>query len=424
MAFIGIDNLTHVKDRLQTNIIMGPAYYSADELKRMAIKVITGVEFKDTATIFNRKGGTARRKVVGQSQNSALGYLTERVLEAHIVWDHYTANEDDFQEKPVMITINGSAQASFPKTEDFVNQIGIAFNDNVFPCIWHGDENSAKAEMALFNGLHANLDKDIANGEVSEAAGNLIPCAALDSPASEGDSSAWEEFVKWYNKWHPALKRRETVVYMSTAYGNYLADAYEQKHRSHLAVNFIPDANGNFKVREYPKITFCPSDDFGEGTRMIATIPGNMEFGVNNEGDQSFVSIMHGDPTPGGDHKTITFQIQGVFGTRILRINAACFVTNGGTIEDKYWSGDYQKDSFTVVANNAEYGDVSVSPAPVNGEYAKGTTLTITATPKAGYKFVKWAGASNATTTTANVVTKGQPESAVAIFEAEGGSSD
>ena len=416
MAFIGIDNLTHVKDRLQSNIIMGPAYYSADELKRMGIKVITGVQFKDTASIFNRKGGTARRKVVGQSQNSTLGYMTERVLEAHIVWDHYTANEDDFQEKPVQITINGSAQPSFPKTEDFINQIGIAFNDNIYPCIWHGDENSEKPEMALFTGLHANLDKDIANGDVSQAAGNLIPCAVLDAPQSEGDSSAWEEFVKWYNKWHPALKRRETIVYMSTAYGNYIADAYEQKHRSHQAVQFIPDANGNFKVREYPKITFCPSDDFGEGTRMIATIPGNMELGVNSEADQSFVSIMHGDPTPGGDHKTITFQIQGVFGTRILRINAANFVTNGGTIEDKYWSGDYQKDSFTVVANDSAMGTVAVSPAPVNGEYAKGTTLTLTATPKEGFKFVKWQGASNATTATANVVTKGQPESAVAIF--------
>lgn len=114
MAFIGIDNLTHVKDKLQSNIIMGPAYYSEDELNRMAIKVITGIEFKDTATIFNRKGGTARRKVVGQPQNSNLGYLSERVLEAHIVWDHYTANEDDFQEKPQQLTINGSAAFHFP----------------------------------------------------------------------------------------------------------------------------------------------------------------------------------------------------------------------------------------------------------------------------------------------------------------------
>lgn len=421
MAFIGIDNLTHVKDKLQSNIIMGPAYYSADELKRMAIKVITGIEFKETATIFNRKGGTARRKVVGQPQNSTLGYTSERVLEAHIVWDFYKANEDNFQEKPVQLTINGSAAFHFPKAEEFVNQIGIAFNDNIFPCLWHGDEESDKPEMQLFNGWHADLSKDIAEGKVSVAAGNLVAMDVLDTPSKEGDAAAWDSFVKWYNQWHPALKRREVIVYMSTAYGNYIADAYEQKHRSHQAVNFLPDANGNFKVREYPKVTFCPSDDFGAGTRVIATVPGNLELGVNSEKDQSFVSIRHGSDN---DHKDISFQIQGIFGTRILRIEAPFFCTNGGTIEDKYWSGDYTKDSFTALPNDSTLGSVSVSPAPVDGEYAKGTTLTLVATPKANAHFVKWMGATNATTATANVITKGQPESAVAIFEADDDSSD
>ena len=416
MAFIGIDNLTHVKDKLQANIIMGPAYYSADELKRMGVKIITGVEFRETATIFNRKGGTARRKVVGQPQSSNLGYLSERVLEAHIVWDFYKANEDDFQEKPVQMEINGSAAFHFPKAEDFINQIGIAFNDNIFPCLWHGDEASAKPEMALFNGWHALLSKDIADGVVSAAAGNLITMNALAPVSKEGDTAAWDTFVDWYNKWHPALKRREVMVYMSVAYGNYIADAYEQKHRSHEAVQYLPDANGNFKVREYPKITFCPSDDFGTGSRIIATIPGNLELGVNSEGDQSFVSVRHGSDT---DHKDISFQIQGIFGCRILRIEAPFFVTNGGVIQDKYWSGDYTKDSFTVAANDATMGSVAVSPAPVNGEYAKGTTLTLTATANTGYHFVKWAGATNATTATASVVTKGQPEGAIAIFEAD-----
>ena len=416
MAFIGIDNLTHVKDKLQANIIMGPAYYSADELKRMGVKVITGVEFKETATIFNRKGGTARRKVVGQPQSSNLGYLSERVLEAHIVWDFYKANEDDFQEKPVQLEINGSAAFHFPKAEDFINQIGIAFNDNIFPCLWHGDEGSSKPEMQLFNGWHALLSKDIADGVVSAAAGNLITMSALAPVSKEGDTASWDAFVAWYNQWHPALKRREVMVYMSVAYGNYIADAYEQKHRSHEAVQYLPDANGNFKVREYPKLTFCPSDDYGTGTRVIATIPGNLELGVNSEGDQSFVSVRHGSDN---DHKDISFQIQGIFGCRILRIEAPFFVTNGGVIQDKYWSGDYTKDSFTVAANDATMGSVAVSPAPVNGEYAKGTTLTLTATANTGYHFVKWAGATNATTATASVVTKGQPEGAIAIFEAD-----
>lgn len=418
MAFIGIDNLTHVKDRLQGNIILGPAYYDEAELSRLAIKVITGVQFKDTATIFNRKGGTARKKVVGTPLDSNLGYLTERTLRANIVWNHYSGNEDDFQEKPVQMDINGSAAFHFPKTEEWLNQIGVQFSDDVFANLWHGDESSENESMTLYNGFHTNLNADIAAGVVAAGKGNLVTCAAIDAPATEGDSSAWDTFLGWYNQWHPALKRKETIVYLSTAYGQYIADAYEQKHRSLQAVQYLPDGNGNFKVREYPKITFAPSDDFGTGTRMIATVPGNMEFGVNSESDKSFVSIMHGDPTPGGDHKTITFQVQGIFGTRILRVEAPFFVTNGGTIEDKYWSGDYLKDTFTVLANDGTMGEVSVSPAPVNGEYAKGTTLTLTATPKNGYHFVKWTGASEATTATASVVTKGQPEAATAIFAA------
>ncbi len=415
MAFIGIENLTHVKDQLQSNIIMGPAYYSEDELKRMAIKVITGVQFKNTATVFDRKGGTARRKVVGDRKSSNLGYMSERTLEAEIVWDHYDGCEDDFQEKPVPLNIEGSAQFHFPETEEWINQIGAQFSDNVFACLWHGDVDAEAPEMALYNGFHTNIDKDIASGAISAAKGNLIACDALDEPSGEGDASAWNTFKAWYDQWHPALKRAEVMVYMSVAYGNYIADGYEQKHRSIKGVEYV---DGNFKVKELPKVTFCPSDDFGTGTRMIATVKGNLEFGVNSEDSRSSVSIMHGDPTPGGDHKAISFQIQGIFGTRVLRVNAAKFCTNGGTVNSVYFSGDYQKDSFTAVANIAAAGTVTVSPAPVNGEYAKGTTLTLAAVAAEGYQFVRWQGAVNSTSATVNAVTKGEPEGVIAIFEA------
>jgi hypothetical protein len=53
----------------------------------------------------------------------------------------------------------------------------------------------------------------------------------------------------------------------------------------------------------------------------------------------------------------------------------------------------------------------------VNGEYAKGTTLTLTATAKTGFKFVKWTGAVESTEAEVQVVTSGQPQAAVAIFE-------
>lgn len=412
--FIGIDALKVVAERLQPNIIMGPAYYNAEELKKFGIKVITGVQFKDTAMVLNRKGATSRRKVVGQTLNSNLGYLAERTMVARIVWNKFTHNEDEFQEVPVQI--QGSAAFHYPLTEEIINQVGIEFNDDVYPNIFGGDESLAatKPELAFFDGYNALLAKDIAAGEVAEGKGNLIPMNALAAPTKEGDSAAWDEFVKWYDKWHPGLKRQNVVVIMPLAYGHYIMDAYEQKHRSRAQV--ILQDDGTFKVREYPKLTFVPSDDFGQGTRIIATTVGNLEFGVNSEGDSSFVGVKQGTDN---DQKDIVFQVQGIFGCRILRVNAANFVTNGGTITATYFSGDYQKDSFTVASNDATMGTVAISPAATDGEYAAGTTLTLTATPETGYKFVKWTGATNATTATASVVKKSGPEAAIAIFEAQ-----
>jgi hypothetical protein len=145
---------------------------------------------------------------------------------------------------------------------------------------------------------------------------------------------------------------------------------------------------------------------------MVATTPGNFEFGVNSEGDESFVGIQHGSDE---DIKDIIFQIQGIYGTRVLNILPSHFVTNGGVIEDCIWQGDYKKDSYTAVPNDPEKGTVTISPAAVDGEYAKGTTLTLTAAAKTGATFKNW---SNGATTAQITVVKGEgPEGIVAIFE-------
>jgi hypothetical protein len=408
--FIGIDNVKHVADQLQPNIVMGPAYFSKDELKRLGFKIITGVQFKNTAMVLNRKGGTSRRKVVGTPIESKIGYLTERVMTARIVWNRYRHNEDEFQEKP--IAIEGGAKFHYPLTEEMINAIGMTFSEDVYANLFFGDENSNVAELSLYDGIHTNINKDIENGDISQARGNLIPCDVIDDPQTEGDDAAWKAWVAWYDQWSPALKRVQVLCYMSIANGHAIANAYGQHHRNLKEVNYLPDANGNFKVPEYPKVTFVPSDDFGKGTRMVATIPGNFEFGVNSEGDESFVGIQHGSDE---DIKDIIFQIQGIYGTRVLNILPSHFVTNGGVIEDCIWQGDYKKDSYTAVPNDPEKGTVTISPAAVDGEYAKGTTLTLTAAAKTGATFKNW---SNGATTAQITVVKGEgPEGIVAIFE-------
>ena len=421
MNFIGIDAVKQIAEQLEPNIVMGPAYFSKDELKRLGIKVLTGVQFKRTVMVLNRKGGTSRRKVVGTPIESKLGYLTERTLTAHIVWNRFKHNEDDFQEKPIQI--NGSAEFHYPLAEEFITEIGKEFSDDLYANLFHGEEDGDDPTLNFFDGFQTIINKDIENGDISVGNGNLIPCNALSAPSKEGDSAAWDEWVKWYDKWPAPLKRQNVLMYCSIEYGHHIADGYAQKHRSLKEVKYIPDANGNFKVDEYPKVTFVPSDDFGQGTRMFATTEGTLEFGINGEGQDTYVGVQQGSDD---DMKDIIFQIQTIAGCRVKNIIKSNFVTNGGTIENVYVSGDYTKDAVYAVANDDTLGTVTIdnngTPVASGTEVAKGTTLTLTATPEAGATFKKWANGVTANPTT--IVTTGDPMAMTAIFESSSSSSD
>ena len=84
-------------------------------------------------------------------------------------------------------------------------------------------------------------------------------------------------------------------------------------------------------------------------------------------------------------------------------------------------SGDYTKDAVYVTSSNEELGTVTIkngnTVVPSGTEVAKGTTLTLTATPKTGKQFVKW---SNGTTDNpATIVATGNPMAIVGIFAGE-----
>ena len=92
--FIGTDALQHVADQVSKEILMGPGYTDAEEMDRLGIDIVTGVQFKRTFHILLRKGGTTRRKDVHTKVNSEAGFLKERTLTVKLAWDHFTDNID------------------------------------------------------------------------------------------------------------------------------------------------------------------------------------------------------------------------------------------------------------------------------------------------------------------------------------------
>lgn len=413
--FIGLENVKSVADKLSPNIVIGPAYYMKDELDRLGIKVETGVQYQLTKTVFAGKGGQTRRKEVGNVKESKLGYLFTRKLTANICVHRIRCNEDDFKEKPGNIAIQGSAAQHFEKTELFMTEQAKLFAQDIFNNIIGGDATSDNEEMNLFDGLLTVMATDINDGTVNAAAKNLIASGVIDAPATEGDAAAYDAYVAWENQWSPALKKQNVNVYLPTDKAIAIADAYEQKHRSHQSAQW--QDNGNFKLPGHAKRTFIPVDDF-KGTLMFATIEGNLLLGVNNESDDSFVNVV---PEPSKDTKDLVMQIQGIFGFMLVDPTARAFVTNGGAAEMTFNSGDYTKDAIYVTSNDTEKGTVAIKngndDVESGTEVAKGTTLTLTATAKTGYQFVKWSNGSTANPT--SIVATGDPMAITALFSGE-----
>lgn len=425
--FIGLENVQSVANKLSPNIVIGPAFYMAEELNRLGIKVETGVQYQLTKTVFAGKGGQTRRKEVGNVKESKLGYLFSRKLTANICVHRIRCNEDDFQEKPGNITVNGSAEMHFEKTEMFMTEQASLFSQDIYNNIIGGDATSDNEEMNLFDGLLTVMATDINDGTVSQAAKNLIPSGTFDAPQSEGDSQAYDEFVAWHNQWDARLKKQKVNVYLPTDIAQAIADAYEQKHRSHKSVTELENGNYQIKSDGLQKLTFIPVDDI-KGNLVFASIENNLLLGVNNEGDDSFVKVV---PEPSQDVKDLVMQIQGIFGFMLVDPTARAFVTNGGAAEMTFNSGDYTKDAIYATANTDKDGKAMGTVVIKNGsdtvesgdEVAKGTVLTLTATAReadatAGVKattFVKWSNGQ--TTATINVTATGDPMSITAIFK-------
>ncbi len=419
--FIGLDNMTVIANRIKTQVIMGPAYAKAEEMDRLKIKVTSGVQFKDTAFVMNRKGGTTRRKVVGEPLRNKAGYLDERPLVAKLSWNKYYDNTDSYTETP--FSAAGSTSYSYPMSELAMEAILMSYAEDLYLNLWWGSlENDRKTSpRSLYDGFHTLRNKDIAAGRISIARKNIVAVDVIDLSVAENLLASFGVFEQFYSKLSTALRGVPIMLYISDELSTALMASYAHKFNGYSKATPELGADGkptgNWSVMEYSKVTFAPSSEYGHGTKMIATIPYNFEYGVDSLNSQNKVSIRVGSDD---DDNDISFQVQSIQGCRVINVNPNAYCESNGTltIPDEN-AGDYQKDTYTVSVNSDTMGSVKVDGAAPDDtkEYAAGAVISLEATAKTGYVFVKWS--DGVTTASRSVIAKGQPDGMMAIFTAQ-----
>ena len=424
--FIGKDALQHVAEQVSKEILMGPGYTDAEEMDRLKIDVISGVQYKRTIHILLRKGGTTRRKDVHTKVNSEAGFLRERTLTVKLAWDHYTDNIDKYCE-----TVFGTdAQGQYPLSTEAATAILANYADNLTACLWNGDIDLDKGDastpasdqaLALYDGFHTCIKHDIEDGLISEANGNLIPCDAISEPADNNDSTPYDNFLKWHLKWDARLRKQNALVYMSELTAQYIAAGYANKFHGNFKVDY--EDGGNFKLPGLSRVTICPIADFGEGDRMYATVEKNFVYAVDSEGNQTYVGVKVGTDD---DMRDVQFQIQSIQGAGIRNPFKYAFAMSDGTLlSAEYVAGDYTNSNLVVTSITEKGAAVTDGKVKVNGEvYSEpvATTanqvITLEAVDGSTDTFSHWSNGSKEKKI--QVIATGMTMGYTAVFKASG----
>ncbi len=366
--FIGTTALQHVAEQVTKEILMGPGYTDAEEMDRLGIDIVSGVQYKRTIHILLRKGGTTRRKDVHTKVNSEAGFLKERTITVKLAWDHYTDNIDKYCE-----TVFGTdAQGQYPLATQAATAILANYSDNLTACLWNGDialdkgdESTPASEqaMALYDGFHTCIKHDIEDGLISEANGNLIHCESIDKPSSNEDSTPYDNFLDWHLKWDARLRKQNVLVYMSELTAQYIAAGYANKFHGNFKVEY--EDGGNFKLPGLSRVTLCPIADFGEGDRMYVTIPKNFVYAVDSEGNKTYVGVKVGTDD---DMRDIQFQIQSIQGAGVRNpFKYAFAMSDGDLAAAEYVAGDYTNSNLVVTTAMEDASTVTDGKVKVNG---------------------------------------------------------
>lgn len=406
--FIGTAALQQIAVQIMPEIAMSAYYNRQRVFDKFGIKVISGVQFKNVKYLLLRKGHTTRRKVVGSTLRSTVGQLLERELVTFLAWNRYKDNQDAYKEYPIA-TENGN---SYPESEAALRAVMANYADDIYDNVWHGNHNLGNDHwLGLFDGFYTNMANDVTKGLVTP----IHLSGTISRPTLTNDTQAWDLFEEFVQAWDVHLQAAEKVIVgMNSKTAAAIAAAYGNSKGNNK--DCIRLENGNIAFLEYPNIEIAHDASLGVGVKMFATVPDNLEYGVDTLNEENGCMVQVGSDD---DAKDVFFQPQSAQGTRVFNISASAFAVTDDSMSPIGVSGDYTTANCSVLTNNAEWGTVTVDGKEQGSEdYPAGTTLALVATATSAGQFVKWSDGN--TNATRNYVTNGSLETVVAIFQAKG----
>jgi len=343
MATVDLSSLQETAIRRQKDLKMLPYAVLATTLGLHGINLLPGIQNKDVITDFQRKGGIL--KPYSTSVNlttSDVGKANEMTLQVEKAYANVKDNIQNYKTISVGpdVLLGKNQSKKHPWEMVMLTSIVRTFGEDILDALFPATRNTAvQTPQGAFDGFDTLIDAFVAALKISVAVKNLkntfdAGYTAFVPPANESDTEVFDRLLKFWRDADPQLRKANSHMSMPYDIADMYDDAYFNKFRSKPTTDeygrpFLYGSGGKCKI--------IRSSIMGTGQRIMLSVPGNLDLGMDTISDSTFVQVRYIDQDP----NIVQFWIQGDYGTRIRSIHPKLFQINEGTPVANALSGDY-----------------------------------------------------------------------------------
>ena len=343
MATVDLTSLQKTAIRRQKDLKMLPYAVLAPTLGLHGVNLLPGIQNKDVITDFQRKGGIMKPYSTSVAiTNADVGKAEEMTLQ---VEKAYASVKDNIQNYKTIavgpdVLLGKNKNKKHPWEMVMLTAIVRTFGEDILDALFPAKRDTAvQTPQGAFDGFDTLIDAFVAASKITTTIGNLkntfdANYTAFVAPANESDTEVYDRLLEFWRSANPQLRKANTHLLVPYDIADMYDDAYFNKFRSKPTTDeygrpFLYGSGGKCKI--------VRSAIMGTGQRIMLTVPGNLDLGMDTLSDASFVQVRY----PYEDPNLVQFWIQGDYGTRIRSIHPKLFQINEGTPVANSLSGDY-----------------------------------------------------------------------------------
>lgn len=338
MATVDLTLLAETAIRRQKDLKFLPYAVLAEVLGLHGINLMPGIQNKDVMTSFYRKQGIMKPySTAVPITHSDVGKAKEAILQ---VEKAYASVKDNIQNyKSVSVgpdeLLGKNKTKKHPWEMVMLSSVIRTYAEDIIDALFPATRDVAEqSPMGAFNGFDTIIDLLVAAAEISLANGNLVNTGAIAAPVDANDTDAFDILLAFWRASHPMLKQKESLLLVPYDIGDHYDDAFFNKYKTKPIVD---EYNRTILQGSGGKCRIIRSTAMGTGQRIILTLPGNLDFGMDTLSDNDFVQVRN----PWEDPNLVQFWIQGDYGCRIRETHEKVFQVNEGVPVANALSGDY-----------------------------------------------------------------------------------